>query len=162
MLLHSTRHVVTAAVVGILALQSLAASDSWSRVTNLKSKSWIYVQLADGNIVEGAFLSADDSVMNVRAINQGEVALARDLVMQVAVNHSGRRWYSMPLAVMAGAAGGASGYGIVSRATCSTSHDDCAKALGFVTGISAAGAAALTYRLTLSTSKKVVYQKKQK
>jgi len=158
-------HITSWIVAGILSIQSLAAADAWSRVARLKVESaWVSVSLTDGKYIEGRFLGADASSMIVRTTtDQGEVTLARDLVLQVAVPHKGRRWYSIPLTVVAAGAGAFVGYKVARHLSCSyvssTFKKDCEKLNGYiVAGISVAPAVG-TYYLTLGPSTKVIYNK---
>lgn len=159
-------HVVSWALAAIIALGSLAAapavgSDKWSRVTGLKQDTEVYVTLTDGTYAEGRFLTADTTGMTVR-VTEGDVAIPRDRVMQVAISHGGRSWYSIPLALVAGAGGLAAGYGITSRTRCATDSDACARGRGIILGAFAGGAAVLVYRSTFGPSKKVIYTKASK
>jgi hypothetical protein len=100
----------------------------------------------------------------------GETArlkIDRDLVLQIEKLkiHKGRRWYSIPLAVIAGAGGGAAAYwGIARHVPCSQATDEntknCRKANGLIVGFSAAGPAALVLLATRGNSKKVIIYKK--
>jgi hypothetical protein len=145
-------------VAGIIALQSLAAAaDPWSRVTKLKSETWVYVTLSDGKHLEGGFSRADASGMVVRTAQ--EETLPRDLVRQVAIDRSGRRWYSIPLAAVAGAIGFAAGYGIASRIECSDSADLCRKSKGIIVAGFTGVPAGFAYKATLGPSKKVIYNR---
>lgn len=142
------RRVIAIAITVILLVHPLLAADSWSRVKKLKKGSQVYVRLVEGNSMTGEFLQADSSSVTVRTVNQGAMELERDHVMQVTVKQSGRRWYSIPLAVAAGATGGYGGYAIADRTTCSGNYDDCSKAKGIIISFSAIGAAAVTFKLT--------------
>ena len=156
------RSLVIAAVAGSVLLQPLYAADSWSRVKKIRGGTWVYVYLAGEKYKEGSFLSADSSAINIRVANEGLISLDRDLVLQVAVKHSGRRWYSVPLAIAAGVAGGAGGYGIAERATCVDTRSNCSKARGVIIGGLAVGSAAPAYGLTRGEEgKKVIYEKER-
>jgi len=160
------RHIVSWALAAIFALESLAAvpaigSDKWSRLTGLKEDTRVYVTLTDGTYVEGRFFTADTTCITV-GVPEGDMAIPRDRVMQVAISHSGRRWYSIPLALVAGAGGLAAGYGITSRIRCATDSETCGRGRGIILGAFAGGAAGLVYRSTLGPSKKVIYTKTSK
>ena len=157
------RRVLTSVLVGVLALQTLTAAppgaaDKWSRVVRLKKDIRVYVTLTDGSYVEGWFAGAYDSGMSVGGPD-GDSMLARDLVQQVAVDHSGRRWYSIPLAVAAGAGGLAAGYAVANRTRCSVETDICSKGRGLIITAFTVGPAALAYGLSLGPAKKVIYSK---
>jgi hypothetical protein len=156
-------HITSWIVAGIVSLQSLPAADAWSRVARLKVESaWVFVSLTDGKYIEGRFLGSDSSGMIVRTTtDQGEVTIARDLVLQVAVPHNGRRWYSIPLTAVVAGAGALAGYKTARHLSCSnvssTFRKDCEKLNGYiVAGITIAPAVG-TYYLTLGPSKKVIY-----
>jgi hypothetical protein len=155
------RQVVAIVIAAILLSQPLIASDSWSRIEKLKTRTWVLVQLSGGKYLEGVFLGADASGMTVRPTNQEEaLSFKRDLIEMVAVNYSGRPWYSIPLSIVAAAGGGLAGAGIASLTTCSDNLEDCRKGRGALIVIPATGAAAVTYYLTRDRSgKKVIYSK---
>ena len=157
------RPVVAWVLAGLLAGQSLAAApvggaDKWSRVIGLKKDIRVYVTLTDGSHVEGWFIGAYGSGMTVTAPD-GEAMLARDLVQEVAVDHNGRRWYSIPLAVAAGAGGLAAGYAVANRTRCSIETDTCSRGRGIIIAAFAIGPAALVYSLSLGPARKVIYSK---
>ena len=155
------RQIVAVVIAGILLSQPLIASDSWSRVWELKTKTWVYVGLSGGKYIEGALLRVDNSGMTVRSKNQEEVFLERDLVLQVAVDHKGRRhWYSIPLIILAAVAGGFAGNEIAKRTTCSDNPKDCRKAKGALIALPAIGSGGAAFYLTRGKSgRKVIYSK---
>ncbi|MEJ2111759.1 MAG: hypothetical protein P8Z37_17985 [Acidobacteriota bacterium] len=154
------RQIIAVVIAGIMMLQPLFASDSWSRIKKLKKGTRIYVRLTDEQYTTGSFLRADDSSLIIRVINNDEVTLEMNHVQQVAVNHSGRRWYSIPLAIVAGIVGGFGGNEIVKRTTCFDTRENCSKAKGFIIGITSAVPAAATYKLTEGKPGiKVIYTK---
>jgi len=155
------RHAVSWLVAGILALQSLAAADAWSRVARLKAENdWVYISLSDGKYLDGRFLGADISGMTVRTIAQGEVTLARDLVSKIAISQNRRRWYTIPITVVAAGAGAFVGYIICHHIEnfkpLGPLRQSCCKVA--LVGIAAVPAAA-AYHLTLGPDKKVIYDK---
>jgi hypothetical protein len=117
----------------------------------LKRDADVYVALTDGTSAEGRFLTADISCTVVR-LSEGDVTIPRDLAMQVAIPHSGRRWYSIPPALVAG-------YQITNRTDCSTDPDACQKGRGIILVAIGIGAAGLVYRAALGPSMKVIYTK---
>jgi hypothetical protein len=154
------RQVVAIVIVAILLLQPLIASDSWSRIERLKTRTWVYVNYSEGKYIEGILLGAHASGMTVQSIDNGVVFLKRDLIELVAVNYSGHPWYSIPLTIVAAVGGGLGGAGIASLTTCSGNQEDCRKARGALIVIPATGAATATYYLTRNRSgKKVIYSK---
>jgi hypothetical protein len=155
------RQVAALVMAGILLSQLLIASDSWSRIEKLEMRTWVYVHHSGEKYIEGILLGAHASGMTVQSIDQGVVFLKHDLIEQVSVNYSGRRWYSIPLAIGAGVAGGLGGYEIANRTTCSDNKDDGSKARGALIWIPAFGSATATYYLTRDKSgKKTIYSKK--
>jgi hypothetical protein len=167
------RYTVSWMVAAILTLQSLTAADAWSKVTSLKvEEDWIYVALTSGEREEGRFLSADIDGITIRKTGQGENTIARDLVLQVAIERiekkQKRPWLSIPLTAAAAAAGAFVGYKTAGRHFgCSNKPEGERKACHqvgtlIVIGIAAAPAAA-TYALTTrGQSKKrikVIYDK---
>jgi hypothetical protein len=111
------RYTVSWMVVVILILQSLTAADAWSRVTRLKvGEDFVYVALISGEREEGRFLGADIAGIAIRTIGQRDITIARDLVLQAAIERiekkQKRRWFSIPLAAVAAAIGALVGYKI--------------------------------------------------
>lgn len=156
------RSLAVAVIVGSVLLQPLSAADSWSRVKKLKKGTRVYVYLSGEKYREGSFSGADDAVMHVRVANQEVITLDRDLVLQVAVHHGGRHWYTAPLAIAAAVAGGAAGYGIAKRTTCFDTREKCMEAKGIIVGGLAVGSAAVAYELTRAKEgRKVIYDKKR-
>jgi hypothetical protein len=157
------RHVILLILVWTIALQSLMASDRWSHVKHLKPDAWVYVTLEDGTDKAGRFISADASTLNISAGEPGAVAIERNLVLSVAIDKKGRPWYSIPLVLLVGTAGGVAGLIIADHTACSESsaaNGSCRKAKGAIIALTAAGPAILTYRATLGTSiRKMIYYK---
>jgi hypothetical protein len=157
------RYVILLLLAWTISHQSLIASDHWSHVKHLKPDTWVYVTLEDGTDKSGRFVSADASTLNVISGELDAVALERNLVLSVAVDHKGRHWYSIPLALLVGAAGGLAGFAIADHVACtetSATNDSCSKAKGAIVALTAAGPAALTYRATLGSYKrKMIYHK---
>jgi hypothetical protein len=167
------RHMLSWMVAAILTLQSLTAADAWSRVTRLKvGEDLVYVALTSGEREKGRFMGADIAGITILPIGQGDITIARDLVLQVAIERiekkQKRRWFSIPLTVAAAAAGAFAGYKTAGRHfKCSNKPEGERKACQsvgalIVIGIAAAPAAA-TYALTTrGQSKKgikVIYNK---
>jgi len=157
----TVRHLLVPALIGFLVLPSLGASNKWQRVQKIKPNTFVYVGLAEEKYLEGRFLGSDAEGMTIRIGSQGEMILSRDRVLWIAIDHSGRRWFSIPLAIIAGTGGGAAAYSIANHASCSDSHDVCGRAKGYIVGVTAGFAGGLAYYLSRgpSTSKKVVYEK---
>ena len=145
------------------ALQPLAAADAWSKVQRLKPNTRVFVALPEKNI-QGQFVSAGASTMTIKASIESDVvrqiSLARDQVLKVAIAHSGRRWYSIPLAAVAGASGAFAGFKAANLIDCSRNpSNDCKKLNGLIIGVTTVGAAGIAYRMTLEPSQKVIYSK---
>jgi hypothetical protein len=64
------RQVVVIVFVAILLLQPLIASDSWSRIERLKTRTWVYVQHSGEKYIEGVLLRAHASGMTVQSMDQ--------------------------------------------------------------------------------------------
>jgi hypothetical protein len=167
------RYTVSWLVAAVLTLQSLTAADAWSRVTRLKvGEDFVYVALTSGERKEGRFLAADIAGITILPVGQGDITVARYLVLQVAIERiekkQKRRWFSIPLTVAAAAAGAFVGYKTAGRHfKCSNKPDGERKACEQVGALivigSAAAPAAATYALTTrGQSKKgikVIYDK---
>ena len=155
------RQAVAIIITGIMMLQPLIAEDSWSRIEKLKPRTWIYIHYSDEKYMEGSFLRADASGMIIRAINQDEVKLDRDLILQVTVMNTSRHWYSIPLAIATGVAGGFGGHAITDQISCSRNVGSCNKEKGLIIGGLAVGSGTIVYGLTRGkkTDKKVIYRK---
>ena len=167
------RHMLSWMVAAILILQSLIAADAWSRVTRLKvEEDWVHIALTSGEREEGRFLGADISGITVRKIGQGDITIARDLVLQVAIERiekkQKRRWFSIPLTVAAAAAGAFAGYKTAGRHfECSNKPEGERKACEQVGSLivigSAVAPAGATYALTTRGQSqkgiKVIYNK---
>jgi hypothetical protein len=156
-------------VAAILTLQSVIAADAWSRVTRLKvGEDLVYIALTNGEREEGRFLGADIAGITIWTIEQRDITIARDLVLQVAIEKKQkRRWFSIPLAVVAAASGALVGYKTARHFKCSNKADGERKAceqVGVLIWIaSAVVPAGATYALiTRGQSKKgikVIYNK---
>jgi hypothetical protein len=163
------RYTVSWIVAAVLAIQSLAAADAWSRVTRLKlGEDWVYVALTSGEREEGRFLGADNAGITNRAIGRGDITVARDLVLQAAIDKKQkRRWFSIPLIAVAAAIGAFAGYKIARHFKCSNKADGERKACEQVNALIVIGSALVPagaiYALTnLGQSKKgiqVIYDK---
>jgi len=148
----------------LLAAEAFADSDTWSQVRKLKSNTRIYVFDSGRGRMEGRFVSADASRLTVRVIPQEEITLARDMVLQVAIDQGKRHWYSIPLAVVAGAAGGYGGYLLASKLPCKEKIGGEKKACNSVGSLIVVGSATIAAAgpLVLTThesTKKVIYTK---
>jgi hypothetical protein len=155
------RRLIIPALIGLLALPSLAASTKWQSVQKIKPNTFVYVGLAEEKHLEGRFLFADAESMTIRTVAQHEIILPRDRIQWITIDHKGRPWYSIPLAVISGAAGGAAGYTIANHTSCSDTHDVCSKARGATIILSAGAAGGLAYSLSRrpsNLSKKIVYK----
>jgi hypothetical protein len=160
-------------VAVILTFQSLIAADAWSRVTRLKiGEDLVYIALTSGEREEGRFLGADIAGITIRIIGQGDITIARDLVLQVAIERiekkQKRRWFSIPLTVAAAAAGAFVGYKAAGRHfECSNKPEGERKACQSVGTLIVIGSAivpagatyALTNRGQSKKGIKVIYNK---
>jgi hypothetical protein len=153
------RSLAAVVLAGIVLLQPLPAGEAWSKVKKIKEGTRVYVYLPDEKYEEGPFVGADDSVMNVRVAGKGVIPLERDLVLQVAVDHGGSHWYTVPLTIAAAVAGGAAGYGIAERTRCvNNGSAECKKGKGVIVGGLAVGSGAVAYTLTRpKRGRKVIY-----
>jgi hypothetical protein len=167
------RYTISWLVAAVLTLQSLIAADQWSQVTRLNvEEDWVHIALTSGEREEGLFLGVDIAGITIRTIGRGDITIARDFVLQVAIERiekkRKRRWFSIPLTVAAAAAGAFVGYKTAGRHfKCSNKPEGERKACRSVGALivigSAAAPAAATYALTTrGQSKKrikVIYDK---
>jgi hypothetical protein len=156
----------------VLTLQSLTAADAWSRVTRLRvEEDLVYIALTSGEREKGCFLGTDSAGITIRTFERGDITIARDLVLQAAIERiekkKKRRWFSIPLTAAAAAAGAFVGYKTANHFKCSNKPEGERKACELVGSLivigSAAAPAAATYALTTrGQSKKgikVIYDK---
>lgn len=163
------RYTVSWIVAAILTLQSVIAADAWSRVTRLKvGEDLLYIALTNGEHEKGRFLGADIAGITIRTIGQRDITIARDLVLQAAIEKKrNRRWLSIPLAAVAAVIGALAGYKITRHFKCSNKAGGEQKACEQVGALILIGSAIVpagaTYALTtLGQSKKrikVIYDK---
>jgi hypothetical protein len=156
-------------VAAILTLQPLIAADAWSRVTRLKvGADFVYIALTTGEREEGRFIGADIDGITIRTLGQRDITVARNLVLQAAIEKKQhRRWFSIPLAAIAAVIGALTGYQIARHVKCSDKADGERKACEQVGALiligSAIGPAGATYALTTigqpKKGTKVIYNK---
>jgi hypothetical protein len=162
----------------LMTIQPLAGAEAWSRVRNLKSDTWVYIISSDDGYHEGRFIRGDAYSLTVKVMPQAEVTLARDLVLSVAVDRSKKRhWYSIPLAIIAGAGGGYAGYRLADSIPCvsseisqvlasgvpSSEKKGCSYLGSLIIAGSAIGSSGATYMATnRGSSEKVIYTKPKK
>jgi hypothetical protein len=157
------RYMVSWIVAAILTLQPLIAADAWSRVTRLNvGADFVYIALTTGEHEEGRFIGADIDGITIRTLGHRDITIARDLVLQAAIEKKQhRRWFSIPLTAIAAVIGALAGYKIARHVKCSNKADGERKACEQVGALiwigSAIAPAGATYALTnIGQSKKVI------
>jgi hypothetical protein len=86
------RYTVSWLIAAILTLQSLSAADAWPRVTRLNvGEDLAYDTLISGEREAGRFLGADIAGITIQTIEQGDITIARDLVLQVAIEQNRKK-----------------------------------------------------------------------